>query len=63
MKGFFHVAAPFVLDGISMSGNIYGDVLGVSTKEQIEAQQVLSMREFGLSMRGVSHEYPVDEAI
>ena len=33
------MTAPFVLDGICMSGNIYGDVLGVSTKEQIKAQQ------------------------
>lgn len=50
------------------------EMFGVSTKEQNKAQQVLSMREFGVPTRrrtgrqsplrgDVSHEYTVDEAI
>ena len=41
MKGFFHVAAPFVLDGISMGGNIYGDVRGIHKRTEQGATGVI----------------------
>ena len=41
MKGFFHVATPFVLDGICMSGNIYGDVRGIHNRAERGATGVI----------------------
>ena len=41
MKGFFHVTAPFVLDGISMGGNIYGDVRGIHKRTEQGATGVI----------------------